>query len=268
MGNAITGAGGFALATHGNFVSSLFLAALLGISLIVASACVLNNYIDRDADQKMQRTKERALAKGTISTQNALIFAVALNCIGTLILAFFTNFLTLLITALGFFIYVLFYSTWKYRTVYGTLIGSVAGAVPPLAGYVAASNHLDTGAFLVFLIVALWQMPHFYAISLYRYEDYAAASIPVLPVVKGTEKTKIHMLAYVTIFSLAAISPTLVGYTGYGYLSVSALLGLLWLRLSLQGFKAENTKKWARKMFQFSLIVITALCAMISLDRL
>ena len=116
------------------------------------------------------------------------------------------------------------------------------------------------------MIVALWQMPHFFAIAMFRLEDYAAASIPVLPVKRGIRTTKIHMLLYIVAFMIAALLLTSFGYTGYSYLVVAALLGLAWLWLCIKGFKSENEQLWARNMFRLSLVVITALSIMISID--
>ncbi len=214
----------------------------------------------------MTRTQSRALVKGLISVRNALIFAVVLGLLGTFILALFTNLLTTFIALAGFVVYVFWYSIWKYRTRHGTLIGSIAGAVPPVVGYCAVSGRVDACALIIFAIIVLWQMPHFYAIAIYRMGDYAAASIPVLPIVKGMHNTKVHMLLYVIAFTLAALMLFVFGYTGYAYLAVAALLGIAWLWLSIKGFKCANDKIWARKMFRFSLVTVTLLCAMISID--
>ncbi len=168
MGNAITAAGGFALASNGFFYLPLFLATLVGLSLIVASGCAFNNYIDREADQKMTRTQNRPLATGSIPVRTAVTIAVILGLLGAFLLALFVNLLSLCIALIGFTVYVLFYSVLKYRTTHATLIGSIAGAVPPVVGYCAVTHHLDTGALLLFLMMALWQMPHFFAIAIYR----------------------------------------------------------------------------------------------------
>ncbi len=266
MGNAITAAAGFMLASRNYFNPWLFLAALGGLSLIVGAGCVLNNYMDRDTDKKMTRTQNRALATGAVSTKNALIFGVALLAIGSAALILFTNMLTLSVALAGFVIYVFFYGLLKYRTIYGTEIGSVAGAVPPVVGYCAVSQQFDGGALLLFLIIALWQMPHFFAIALYRSKEYAAASIPVLPLVKGINITKIRMALYTVAFIASTILLTFFGYTGYAYLSVSVILGVIWLALCIKGFKAVSNEKWAHKMFRYSLIVVTILCIMISVD--
>ena len=266
FGNAITAAGGIALASRGHIDFWLFLATIVGLSLIVASACVFNNYIDREADQKMSRTRNRALVTQAISPKQALVFAVILGLCGILVLGFFTNLLTLAVALIGVFVYVFLYTFSKYRTSYGTLIGSIAGGVPPVVGYCAVTNHFDSGALVLFLIIALWQMPHFFAIAMYRCADYAAASIPVLPVKKGMHTTKIHMLVYIIAFIIATLMLTLCGYTGYIYFWVAALLGSAWLWLCIKGFKSTNDVRWARQMFSLSLVVVTLLCLTMSFD--
>lgn len=264
MGNLITTIAGFALATQGSFDFPLFFITLIGLGLVIASACVCNNYIDRVSDQKMKRTQNRPLAKGAISGSSAILFAIILGLIGTAILFLYTNYQALLVALAGFGIYVIPYSRSKYYTRYATLIGSIAGATPPVVGYVAVSESLDLGALLLFLILILWQMPHFYAITLYRLEDYKRANIPVLPLLKGIPRTKLHMLLYVIAFIPTLLLPTVFGYTGTAYLVVAALLGTSWLILTLQGFKAENNAVWARKMFVLSLVIIVSFSLMVT----
>ena len=148
---------------------------------------------------------------------------------------------------------------------HATLVGSISGAIPPVVGYVAASHHLDMGALLLFSILVLWQMPHFFSIAMYRFEDYSAASIPVLPVQRGAYVTKIRMLLYIIAFVISTLLLQLCGYTSLAYLYVVAPLGLLWLALCLKGFKAQNDQVWARQMFRLSLVVVTAVCIVISI---
>ena len=267
MGNAITTAAAFVLASKGSIDYPLFLETVAGLFFVIASACVFNNYIDREADRKMARTKQRALAKGTVSIQNALVFAALLGGIGIWILAAFTNFLAVSVAATGFFIYVVLYSFWKYHTHLATLVGSIAGAIPPVVGYCAASQRFDAGAAILFMILVLWQMPHFFSIAVFRLDEYAAASIPVLPSIKGMRATKIQMVLYIVAFILAAVQLLVFGYVGYAYLTAALLLGFSWLWLSLKGFRAENDRFWARKMFRLSLVVITVLCFVASIDR-
>lgn len=267
-GNAINTTGGFLLASKGNVNFSLFLAVLVGTALVIASACVFNNYIDQEIDQKMARTKKRALVTGAITDGYALIFASLLGVFGFAVLTMFTNNLTVLIGLLAMLTYIVFYGIGKRRSVHGTLIGSFAGAAPPMAGYCAAAGYFDLGALLVGLILILWQMPHFYAIAMYRREDYANAGIPVLPVKKGLQITKLTIVMYIMSFTLATISLTIYGYTGFIFLIVMSSFGLGWLLLGLQDFNKNNHTEWARKMFHFSLIVILALSVMMSVGPL
>ncbi len=266
MGNLITTTAGFALASKGHFDLFLFLKVFLGLGFVIASACVFNNYIDRETDKKMARTKNRALVRGLISGKSALVFAALLGSLGIATLWLTTNLLAVSIAALGFFIYVALYSFWKTRTSYATAIGSISGALPPVIGYCAVSNQHDAGAFLLFLILVLWQMPHFFAIAMYRFDDYSAASIPVLPVKRGNQATKIRMLLYVIAFTIASLLLMVFGFTGYFYFAAAALMSLSWLWLSLKGFKADNDRLWARQMFRLSLVIITALSIMMAID--
>lgn len=266
LGNLITFAAGFLLASRGVMHYSLFFFTLLGLALIIASACVFNNYIDREIDKKMQRTKKRALAVGAISVRSALFFALVMGLGGTLLLGMYANLLSMWTALLGFFIYVFPYSFLKSRTVFATAIGSVSGAIPPVVGYLAVSNRLDLGAFLLFTMLVLWQMPHFFAIAIYRLEDYRAAAIPVLPLKKGLLRTKIHMMLYVGGFMISAALLTYFHYVGYVYLGAVFLLGLWWLIISLQGFKSPDNTLWGRQMFRHSLILITTLCLIIPFD--
>lgn len=265
-GNAVSTVAGFFLASKHHFSPGLFLVTLLGISLVMASGCVFNNYIDKDIDAVMKRTRNRALVKGTISDRNALVYATVLGLVGTALLGLWANWLTAAIALFGLLVYVVFYGITKRRTVYGTLVGAVAGAVPPVVGYCAVTNHLDLAAWLLFAILVVWQMPHFYAIAIYREEDYGSVSIPVLPVKSGIAITKIHMAVYIALFIITTSLLTVFGYTGITYLVVSLVVGVAWFRLALQGFTTPKDVIWARKLFRFSLIVLVVVCAMLSVN--
>ena len=241
---------------------------LIGTALVIASACVFNNYIDRCIDAKMDRTKRRALVSGRISTISALSYASLLGIVGLAVLVSGTNWLTVGLGLLAFFVYVVVYGIAKRRTVHSTVIGSIAGAIPPVAGYTAMSNRLDGGAVLLFLILVCWQMPHFYAIAMYRYKDYKAAGLPILTVKKGMRAAKLQILFYVVAFGISASLLTIFGYTGYIYLLVILGLSLNWLRLGLAGLKTKDDEKWARKMFFYSLIVTLSLSFMLAVGGL
>ena len=215
----------------------------------------------------MERTKNRVLVKGLVSSKVAFFYGIMLGLIGAGILYFKTNHLTFIIGLIGLFIYVVVYSLWMKRSsVYGTLIGSLSGSVPPVVGYCAATNSFDIGAILLFLILTLWQMPHSYAITIYRLEDYKKAGIPVLPLKNGIPNAKIHMLIYTTLFLIATLMLTVMSYTGVIYFAVVAILGLRWLWISIKGFKTTDNLLWARQMFLFSIIIITALSFMMAID--
>ena len=266
-GNGITVIGGFLLASKGMVDIGLLFFTLIGISLVIASGCVLNNYIDRDIDAKMERTKKRALVLKLVPEFHALIYAILLGFLGIKILVLFTNILTVLIALFGFFFYVVVYSLFaKRHNSYGTLIGSISGAVPPVVGYVAVSGTLDAGAIILFLILTLWQMPHSYAIAIYRLKDYTNAHIPVLPVSSGIQTTKVHMLLYIILFLFASLLLTIYGYTGTYYAVIMAVVSLLWLLMGVLGFSAKDEHKWARNMFTYSILVICVFSIVISLS--
>lgn len=265
-GNLLTAAAGFLLAAQGHIDYWLLAALLGGVSLVIASACVCNNYLDRHIDRLMARTKKRALAEGTITNAHAMAYAALLGLAGFLVLIAYTNLLTTAIGLFAFFAYVVLYGVAKRRSTWGTLVGSISGAAPPIAGYTAVTNRLDGGATLLFLILVFWQMPHFYAIAIYRFKDYRAAGLPVLPVQKGIPITKLHMLLYTFGFAIAAPLLSVYGYAGYPYRVTSILLGAAWLGLCARGFRTDADMRWARTMFFFSLLVITILCIAIGVD--
>lgn len=264
-GNAIAAIAGFFFASRGHVNILLFLAMLIGICLIIASACVFNNYIDREIDTKMERTKKRALANRTISNRNALVYGTILGLIGLFILAMYTNILTAFLAGIGFFFYVVMYGIWKRKSVHGTLVGSISGSIPLVVGYCAVTNSFDIAALLLFLALAIWQMPHFYAIAMYRVEDYAAAGLPVLPVKKGAKETKKQIFWYVIAFIIVAILFTVFKLTGFIYLVVMVITLFFWLQLAIKGLQVTDNKKWGRSMFRFSLIVLLVFCLMLSI---
>jgi len=255
------------LASDGHIDFGLLFATLAGISLVIASACVFNNYIDRDIDSLMERTRNRALVKGTITPRSALVYGNALAIFGLGMLAFYTNLLTTAMAVLGLLVYVAVYSLWLKRTsTHGTIVGSISGAMPPVVGYLAVSGSIDLGAVILFFILALWQMPHSFAIAIHRLEDYTKAGIPVLPVKKGIGITKVHMLIYTAFFVMATFALPVFGYTGYEYLLVMVILGLGWLGLSASGFYSTNNKFWSRNMFVYSIAILVVFSIMIAIE--
>jgi protoheme IX farnesyltransferase len=267
LGNLISAAAGFFLASKGRVEGALLLATLIGISMVVAAGCVFNNCVDRKIDRQMVRTRRRALATGLIRLPVALTYATILGLAGFSLLLFVTNVLTVGIVLAGLVIYVGVYSLYlKRHSMYSALIGSLAGAAPPLAGYCAVTGGFDLGAAIVLAVFSLWQMPHCYAIAIFRLDDYAAAGLPVLPVEKGTAAAKNHIVGYILAFTIAALTLTFGGYTGYLTLLVATGLGLFWLYMAWSGYKAADERLWARKVYVFSIVAIFILSVMMATD--
>ncbi len=268
-GNLLVSIGGFLLASQGRVDFGLMAATLLGIALIIGSACVVNNYTDRGIDSKMARTKNRALVTGEIGVVLGLLYATLLGVAGFALLWWWTNGLTVILGATAYFSYVAAYGYAKRRSVYGTHIGAIPGALPPVAAYTAVTGQLDTAAVLLFLVMVIWQMPHFFAIGIFRRDDYAAADLPVLPVSKGVDAAKKQIAAYIVLFCIAVSLPTLFGITGYSYLFAMLGLGGYWLWLAIKDYsQPAKTISWARRVFYFSLVVLFGFSVMISLDNL
>lgn len=270
MANALTSAAGFMLASGwlGHFRAGLFIALVAGSSLIIAAACVINNYLDRDIDSKMERTKNRPSVTGKVGGRGTIIFCLVLGIAGVIVLSLWVNWLVVILGLIGFVDYVWLYGAFsKRRSVHGTLIGSISGAIPVLAGFCAVTDNIDIGAALLFLSIFFWQMPEFYSISIYRRKEYAAAGVPVISVVKGVKKTKFQIFVYTLLFVLSSVLISVFGYAGWTYRIVMLLLGIYWLWLAGQGFKTppKNNDAWARRMFHFSMIVILVYCVMLAL---
>ena len=266
MGNLITMAGAFFFASKESIHWPLFAAALIGLFCVIGSGCVFNNYMDRTIDQKMQRTQQRALAIGSIPQMNALAFGAALGLLGALVFWYGTNAIATFLALLGFFTYVFVYSRLKTKTIHATIIGSIAGAMPPVIGIAAVTNRIDLPAILLFFILVFWQMPHFFAIAMYRFEDYTAAQIPVLPIVRGARIARRYMQSYIVLFTLAALSLGFLGYADRLYMSVAALLGVIWFAIAWRGNRDKGDAVWAKGVFRSSLIVITALFFMLGIQ--
>jgi protoheme IX farnesyltransferase len=206
-GNALSALAGFFFASRAGEIDwKLLLAMVFGLSFIIASSCVLNNIYDRDIDSKMERTKTRATVTGAISPTNAALFAIVLVVAGAALLYFFTNLLTLRVALLGFFFYVCLYTPLKKRSPTALFVGAVAGAVPVVVGYVAVASALDFYAWILFAFMYAWQIPHFLAISVYKYNDYFAAGIPLYvrrePSIRAKKRAKTIFLYSLVILLL------------------------------------------------------------------
>ncbi len=252
-GNTLTAIAGFFIASAGNVNVLLLVWLVIGLALVIASACVLNNIIDRHIDKKMKRTKVRALVTGEISIKSAALYSAILGFVGFGVLLYFVNIITLWLGVAAYVLYIAAYGLAKRKTVHGTLVGSIPGALPPVAGYAAVTNAIDGSAALLFLILVLWQMPHFYAIAMFRLKEYEAANIPVLPLIKGNLATKRQIVFYILLFIIAVLA---LPHMGIVYMLAMLLLGGVWFIKALQGFKTHDDEKWARGLFGFSLYVL------------
>lgn len=259
-GNVLTTVAAFIFATRGGFYGleevQLFFATVVGISLVIGSACVFNNYRDKDIDKKMSRTKNRALVTGVISVRTALIYATILGLAGFGLLFAYVNVLTAILALFGFVMYVVVYGYAKRVTEWGALIGTIPGAVPIVVGYTAVTNQFDLVALTLFLILVFWQMPHFYAIAIRRHDEYKEAGIPVFPAKKGVHTTKLHMLFFTIMYATATVVLAIFAELGYTYLTVVAVSGFIWIGLCLQGFKTSDSEKWAKRFFLSSLVML------------
>lgn len=266
-GNVLTAAAGFLFASGRSLDVGLFVATITGTTLVIASACVINNYLDQDIDQLMERTKVRPLITGEVSGRGAVVFSVILGILGVLILQAFTNTLVVVIGIAGFVTYVLLYGMLSKRmSLHGTLVGSVSGAAPILAGYVAVTGRIDVAAALLFAVLFIWQMPEFYSIAVFRYKEYKAAGVPVITVAKGIAHTKWQIMLYIVAFTIAVVSLALAGFAGKIYLLSMTTLCLYWLWLGNAGFKASDDNAWARRVFRHSLVILLAFSLLISID--
>ncbi|MEG3767572.1 heme o synthase [Alteromonas sp. 14N.309.X.WAT.G.H12] len=268
MGNLISVAGGFLLASRGDIDLVLMAATLIGLSLVVASGCAINNCIDRDIDAKMQRTRSRVTVTGEMSVKAAFWHGVVLGIMGFTLLGIYTNATAVFFAALGYVVYVGIYSLYmKRNSVYGTLVGSLSGAVPPVVGYCAVSAQFDTAAAILLVMFSLWQMPHSYAIAIFRFKDYEAAGIPVLPVAEGISKAKQQIVLYIAVFALVTLLLPISGYTGIGFLAVAATTSFWWLLMALRGYRRDiDINGWARQVFGFSILNITLLSIAMAVD--
>ncbi|MCE0495141.1 heme o synthase [Vibrio salinus] len=268
FGNLISTAAGFFLAAKTEPADSmLFLCTLAGVALVIGSGCVVNNIYDRDIDKKMSRTRNRSLVTGEVDVDHAFVYALVLLLTGTVLLYFMTNPLSAVVVLLGYIFYVFFYTMWyKRSSIFGTFVGSLSGAVPPFVGYLAVTNYLSLEAVLLFVLFCIWQMPHSYAIAMFRMKDYADAGIPVLPVVEGIQKARKHMIFYVMAFSAVAFGLFVFGNTGYEYLLVSAAVCFMWTRVTFREIHQDNYVAWSKSVFKMSLVVVMGFSSVLGVE--
>jgi len=246
--------------------------AILCIALAAGSCGALNQWYEADIDAKMRRTANRPLPAGRMDRQAALHFGVGLGFFSVLLMGLATNWLAALMLAASILFYVLIYTVWlKPRTAQNIVIGGAAGAFPPLIGWVAATGHLAALPLLLFAIIFLWTPPHFWALSLFVRSDYAAAGIPMLPVVAGIKNTRRQILLYSLPMAAAAVAPWPLGLTGPIYGASAIVLSGVFLVLATRvaGNRASEPAQMApeKHLFAYSVFYLFALFAILVADR-
>ena len=230
--------------------------SLSGIALCAASAAAINQVIDRETDASMTRTDQRPLPQGELSPTHASIFAFVIGVLGAMILYFFVNTLTMILTISSLIGYAFIYTVYlKRATPQNIVIGGLAGAAPPLLGWSSVTNTIDPYALLLVLIIFVWTPPHFWALAIYRKDEYAKESIPMLPVTHGVEFTKLQIVLYTIILFIVSVLPYIVLMSGIIYLVSALILSSIFLYYSIKLFVSEDNEI-AMKTFQFSIYYI------------
>lgn len=218
---------GFAFAARPMKYDALFWHALIGSWLVASGAAALNEYLERDLDAKMKRTRQRPLPMNKLSPTSALVFGVAISTIGIFELAFFVNSLTAALSMASLFSYLLLYTPLKTRTSLCTLIGAIPGAIPPMMGWTAVRGQIDGPAWVLFAILFLWQLPHFLAIAWMYREDYARAGFPMLPVIDANGASTSRMIVlYTAVLIPVTLIPARVGLAGFSYFCAALVMGV------------------------------------------
>lgn len=258
---------GMMLATPGLVPIDILVFGNLGIALCAGSAATINHLVDRHIDIKMQRTHNRPIAKGRVEPKQALIFAFIIGSLGMFVLLIFINALTAWLTLASLIGYALIYTLYlKRATPQNIVIGGIAGAAPPLLGWVAVTNTLDGYGLLLALIIFAWTPPHFWALAIHRKEDYAKAGIPMLPVTHGVQYTKYHILFYTILLIIVTMLPFVIGMFHELYLAVALLLGAGFLYWSVVMLIGKDSKA-PMETFKFSIIYLMALFLVMLLDH-
>jgi protoheme IX farnesyltransferase len=243
-----------------------FLFALLGVGCATGGASILNNYLERNFDAKMERTRHRALPAGLIEPTTALISGVSLVLFGVFLLVWATNLLTAFLVLLAAFLYVLVYTPLKRVTWLSTTFGAIPGAIPPMAGWAAATGRLDAGAWALFAILFAWQHPHFFAIAWMFRDDYRTAGFKILPAIEPTGLRTVQLTVGFSLVLLAvSLIPGLIGMAGWLYFSGALLIGFMILSAAL-GFARDRSFGNARRLLRSSILYLPLLLLLILVD--
>jgi heme o synthase len=246
--------------------------AILCIALGAGAAGALNQWYEADIDSMMRRTANRPLPAGRVDRQSALHFGVGLGAFSVILMQLAVNWAAALLLAGSILFYVFVYTIWlKRRTAQNIVIGGAAGAFPPLIGWVSATGTIDTLPLLLFAIIFLWTPPHFWALSMFVRSDYAAAKVPMLPVVAGLAATRRQIFLYSLVMAAAAIAPWPLGLTGWLYGAVAAGLGAVFVAMAFAVVRnrASDPSRMGpeKRLFAFSIVYLFALFAMLVADR-
>jgi protoheme IX farnesyltransferase len=257
---------GFLLGGTSRDSVALLFFPLLGVGSATGGAAVLNNYLERDFDAKMVRTRGRALPAGLIEPFRALMFGVSLVLAGVLLLVWAANLLAGFLVLLAAFLYVLVYTPLKRITWLNTTFGAIPGAIPPMAGWAAATGHVDAGAWVLFAILFAWQHPHFFAIAWIFRDDYRAAGFKMLPAIERSGVRTVRLTIVSSLILLAvSLAPTLIGMAGWVYFFGTLLLGLLMLVAALSFARNRNVGT-ARGLLKASIVYLPLLMGSSILD--
>lgn len=258
---------GFYLASPGSLDYALLLHALLGTGMVAGGTAALNQYWEAGSDALMQRTRNRPLPAGRLASWKALAFGVILSVAGTGYLVIQVNLLAALLAAATLISYLFFYTPLKTRTPHSTLVGSFPGAIPPLIGWAAAEGTLPPGAWALYAILFLWQFPHFLAIAWLYQDDYARASIVMLPVAEPDGRSTARQIVLYTLALLpVSLAPTWLGVTGATYLVGALIAGIGFLCVAVSAARGK-TRQDARRLLQASVIYLPILYALMLYDK-
>jgi protoheme IX farnesyltransferase len=258
---------GMFLATDSMVPWNVLLAGTAGITLLAAAGFVLNCLIERHIDAQMRRTAHRISARGDVSLPSALAFAAVLGGTGSTLLYVFVNPLTMWLTIATFVAYALVYTVLlKPRTPQNIVIGGASGAMPPVLGWAAVTNDISAPALVLFLIIFVWTPPHFWALALYRVEDYRRSGLPMLPVTHGSDFTRLNMLLYTIMLVVVTLLPYLIGMSGVFYLVSALALGALFIRYAWQLWR-RYSDALARKTFSYSVLYLALLFGALLIDH-
>ena len=251
-----------------DFFTAMF--SLIAVAIGAGAAGTLNMWYESDIDALMQRTCLRPIPTGKVSRNQALIFGVLTSFVSVIMLYAFSNFLSALMLSITILFYVLIYTIWlKQRTSQNIVIGGAAGAFPPIIGWTIATNSITFEPIFLFLIIFFWTPSHFWALSLYKIEDYSNAKIPMLPVVSGVKSTKINIFVYSIILVIISIIPYFFGYFGLTYLISSIFLGSYYIYLCYDLLShSDRDKIIAKKIFIYSILYLFLIFIIILIDNI